>query len=189
MHKILLICLSKRVLMLLSITVISLLGTGCSPAPVYIEPVGENTATVVIHNNTINTEGKKTGNEMYQFYVFENSKNCTQASQFNPGLISYGRDSAKRKRVSFKVPLRKDFTFEVSTYIKNTARRCYMYGTFTTEKSKTYVMTLTNELGCSLSVVERGEGNKQTRRVKSFIPRRGKHYGTSGDERCFEGRK
>ena len=140
----------------------------------------KNTAKIIINNKTLDTE-------MFDFHIYEHSKACTGKSQFNPDITSYGKDTQKRKHVEIIIPAKKDFTFEIETYLGRSTRRCYIFATFDSEKGKTYIVTLENRGYCSFKLVEKIKDSNKLNPVKSLKPRRGIRKSYWGEENCYEG--
>ena len=157
---------------------LSLTLSACLTTPAYVEPADDNSAELIILNKTLN-------NKAYDFIVYENSQNCTGATQYNESLTNANIYKDRRKRISMKIPARNDFTFMIETTPGSASQRCYMVGTFDAKKGSTYVATLKNHGFCKVKLSRKISSNKLTPE-KSLITRRPIIKGF-GEADCREG--
>ena len=155
---------------LVLVVFVSLLATACVQIPVYIEPIGEETAILVINNKTM-------GTDMYSFNIYEDSEGCKGRSQYNPKIISSGSDTSIRKQVSFKIPARNKFTFNIGAYLDSSTRLCHMLASFDAKKGKKYIMTLKNRGYCSIKLAEETKAGKKLVPIKLHVPRLNEYGG------------
>lgn len=146
---------------LIFIVVFSLGITACvtTPRPLYVEPDGSDTARLVILNKTLRTE-------MFNLYMYENNKNCTNASAYIFDGQTGDKNKHKRKKISIKIPANKEFTFKVRTFVGS--GDCYVGGTFLAKKNATYVATMKNHGYCKVEL-ERKTKSDQLVPEKSYV--------------------